>query len=66
MTGHPQLIQKDMETSKFIIEAGHDLDHDRWIGSVKDEQGNTLVSIDTLEGRVLFSSIVNVIKNEIK
>jgi hypothetical protein len=54
-----------METSKFSIEVSHDLSHDRYIGTVKDADGNVLVSVDTLESRVFFSAMVNVIKNNL-
>jgi hypothetical protein len=55
-----------MNTKKFSIEIQHDLQHDRYIGTVKDSDGNVLVSVDTLESRVFFSAMVNVIKNNLK
>jgi hypothetical protein len=55
-----------METSKFSIEVSHDLQHDRYIGTVKDADENILVTVDTLESRIFFSAMVNAIKNEIK
>jgi hypothetical protein len=36
-----------METSKFSIEIQHDLQHDRYIGTVKDADENILVTVDT-------------------
>jgi hypothetical protein len=54
-----------MNTKKFSIEIQHDLQHDRYIGKVIDSDGNVLVSVDTLESRVFFSAMVNVIKNNL-
>ena len=55
-----------METKKFEIEVQHDTEHDRYIGTVKDSDGNVIANIDTLVDRILFSVIVNTIKSNIK
>ena len=54
-----------METNKFQIEIQHDMTHDRYVGKVVDVDGRILVSVDTLESRVFFSALVNVLKNNI-
>jgi hypothetical protein len=66
VTGHPRLNQKNMNTKKFSIEIQHDTEHDRYIGKVIDSDGNVIANIDTLVDRILFSVIVNTIKNNIK
>jgi hypothetical protein len=55
-----------MNTKKFSIEIQHDTEHDRYIGKVIDSDGNVIANIDTLVDRILFSVIVNTIKNNIK
>jgi hypothetical protein len=57
---------KNMETRNFQSRYSHDLQHDRYIGTVKDADENILVTVDTLESRIFFSAMVNAIKNEIK
>ena len=54
-----------MNTKKFEIEVQHDTEHDRFVGKVLDSDGNVLVSVDTMESRVFFSAMVNVIKNNL-
>jgi hypothetical protein len=66
VTASPIKFKNNMETKKFQIEIQHDLQHDRYIGTVKDADENILVTVDTLESRIFFSAMVNAIKNEIK
>jgi hypothetical protein len=66
VTDYPRLNQKEYGNKKFSIEIQHDLQHDRYIGTVKDADENILVTVDTLESRIFFSAMVNAIKNEIK
>lgn len=54
-----------MEIKKFQIEIQHDMTHDRYVGKVVDADGHVLVSVDTLESRVFFSALVNVLKNNV-
>jgi hypothetical protein len=66
VTASPIKFKKIWKQSKFSIEIQHDLQHDRYIGTVKDADENILVTVDTLESRIFFSAMVNAIKNEIK